>query len=92
MVEQVERNLGNPPKESSADAGYSSYDNLEYAEVKGLDVYMPDNFLKALEEKAEKAETDCYVTSRKWEEEVQERSVQEKEEAKAVTTSVQSRK
>jgi len=33
MVEQVERNLGNLPKEGSADAGYSSYDNLEYAEV-----------------------------------------------------------
>jgi transposase len=44
--------------------------------------YSKDNL-----EKAEKVETDCYVTSRKWEEEVQERSVQEKEEAKAVTTS-----
>jgi transposase len=53
MVEQVERNLGNLPKESSADAGYSSYDNLEYAEGKGLDAYMPDNFLEALDEKEE---------------------------------------
>ena len=53
MVEQVERNLGNLPKEGSADAGYSSYDNLEYAEVKGLDLYMPDNFLEALDEKEE---------------------------------------
>jgi len=53
MVEQVERNLGNLPKEGSADAGYSSYDNLEYAEGKGLDVYMPDNFLEALDEKKE---------------------------------------
>jgi hypothetical protein len=45
--------------------------------------YSKDNL-----EKAEKVGTDCYVTSRKWEEEVhQERSVQEKEEAKAVTTS-----
>ncbi len=35
LVEQVERNLGTLPKESSADAGYSSYDNLECAEVKG---------------------------------------------------------
>jgi transposase len=53
MVEQVERNLGNLPEEGSADAGYSSYDNLEYAEVKGLDVYIPDNFLEALDEKEE---------------------------------------
>lgn len=53
MVEQVERNLGALPKESSADSGYSSYDNLEFAEAKGLDAYMPDNFLEALEEKEE---------------------------------------
>ena len=53
MVEQVERNLGNLPKEGSTDAGYSSYDNLEYGEVKGLDLYMPDNFLEALDEKEE---------------------------------------
>jgi len=38
LVGQVERNLGILPKESSADAGYSSYDNLEDAELKGLDV------------------------------------------------------
>jgi transposase len=53
LVEQVERNLGALPKEGSADAGYSSYDNLEYAEVKGLDIYMPDNFLESLDEKEE---------------------------------------
>jgi transposase len=53
MVEQVERNLGALPKEGSADAGYSSYDNLEYAGVKGLNVYMPDNFLEALDGKEE---------------------------------------
>jgi hypothetical protein len=46
--------------------------------------YSKDNL-----EKAEKAETDCYVTSRKWEEEVEEEGCQgrEKEEAKAATTS-----
>ena len=40
-------------------------------------------------EGAEILETDCYVTSRKWEEEVQEKRGRgrEKEEAKAVTTS-----
>jgi len=41
IVEQVERNLGNLPKDGSAYAGYSSYDNLEFAEGKGLDLYMP---------------------------------------------------
>ncbi len=39
-------------------------------------------------EKAEKMETDCYVTSRKWEEEVQEKGSQEKEETKAVVSSI----
>jgi transposase len=53
LVEQVERNLWALPKEGSADAGYSSYDNLEYAEVKSLDIYMPDNFLESLDEKEE---------------------------------------
>jgi len=37
MVEQVERNLGALPDKGTADAGFSSYANLEYAEVKGLD-------------------------------------------------------
>jgi transposase len=53
MVEQVERNLDALPKEGSADAGYSSYDNLEFAEEKKLDLYMPDNFLEALDQKEE---------------------------------------
>jgi len=53
MVEQVERNLGALPREGSADAGYSSYDNLEFAEEKKLDMYMPDNFLEALDQKEE---------------------------------------
>ncbi|GFP21431.1 transposase [Candidatus Hakubella thermalkaliphila] len=39
-------------------------------------------------EKAEKLETDCYVTSRKWEEEVQEKGSSEKEEAKVVVSSI----
>lgn len=51
MVERVEQNLGTLPKEASADAGYSSYENLEYARQKGLDAYMPDDFFEALEKK-----------------------------------------
>jgi transposase len=53
MVEQVEQNLGALPDKGTADASYSSYDNLEYAEGKKLDMYMPDNFLEALDEKEE---------------------------------------
>jgi transposase len=51
MVEMVEQNLGFLPKEASADAGYSSYENLEYAQQKGLDAYIPDDFFLALEKK-----------------------------------------
>jgi transposase len=43
--------------------------------------YSKDNL-----EKAEKVETDCYVTSGKWEGEVQEKSIQEKEETKVVVS------
>jgi transposase len=68
MVEQVERNLGALPKEGSADAGYSSYDNLEYAEAKGLDMYMPDNFLEALDEK-EESEKRYHKTNLRYDEE-----------------------
>lgn len=55
LVEQVAENVGELPDETeiSADAGYSSYDNLEYANRKNLDLYMPDNFLKVLDAKEE---------------------------------------
>ena len=51
MVEAVEQNLGALPKEASADAGYSSYENLEYTQQKGLDAYIPDDFFVALDKK-----------------------------------------
>jgi transposase len=51
MVEQVEQNLGTLPEEASADAGYSSYENLEYAQQKGMNAYMPDDFFEALDKK-----------------------------------------
>ena len=53
MVEQVEQNLGTLPKEETADAGYSSYENLEYAWQKRLDAYIPNDFLEALDRKEE---------------------------------------
>ena len=46
MVEQAEQNLGESLEQISADAGYSSYDNLEYVEEKEIDGYIPDNKLR----------------------------------------------
>jgi len=53
MVEAVEQNLGTLPQEASADAGYSSYENLEYTQQRGLDAYIPDDFFVVLEKKDE---------------------------------------
>ena len=53
MVEQAEENLGKTPDEISADAGYSSYDNLEYTEGKAIDAYIPDNKIESLDKKEE---------------------------------------
>lgn len=49
----MERDLEALSSEGSADAGYSSYDSLECAEEKKLDMYMPDDFLEALDQKEE---------------------------------------
>ncbi len=53
LVEQVEQNLGALPKEGSADAGYWSYDTLEYAKEKGLDAYIPYHMEKVEDRKGE---------------------------------------
>lgn len=53
MVEEAEQNLGQLPEQISADAGYSSYDNLEYVEEKWVDTYIPDNKIESLDEKEE---------------------------------------
>ncbi len=49
MVEQVKENLGALPKQGSADSGFFTYDNLEYAELNGIDFYLPDPLLRALD-------------------------------------------
>jgi hypothetical protein len=51
MVEQLKRNLGALPDKGTTTAGCSSYDNLEFAEWKKPNMYMPDNFPEALNEK-----------------------------------------
>jgi len=53
MIAQVEQNLGGLPEQISADAGYSSYDNLEYLEAKEVDAYIPDNKIESLDKKEE---------------------------------------
>lgn len=53
MLEQVEQNLGTLPQESSADSGYFCYANLEYANQRGIDAYLPDNLLEWLDRKQE---------------------------------------
>lgn len=53
MLEKVERNLGALPKETSADSGYFCYANLEYAEQRGVDAYLPDNLMEWLDKKQE---------------------------------------
>lgn len=53
MLEQVEQNLGTLPQESSADSGYFCYANLEYAEQRGVDAYLPDNLLSWLDGREE---------------------------------------
>lgn len=42
LTEQVEENTGDRPAEILGDSGYSSYENLEYLEGKGIDGYIPD--------------------------------------------------
>ena len=42
MLEQAENNTGKKPEKISADSGYYSQDNLQYAKDKGLDVYIPE--------------------------------------------------
>ena len=49
MAEQVKQNQGRLPEQGSADAGYFTYDNLEYAALNGIDLYLPDPLLKALD-------------------------------------------
>ncbi len=53
MLEQTRENLGFVPRQASADAGYFSYDNLQYAAVNGVDAYIPDNMLGWLDSKSQ---------------------------------------
>lgn len=48
LVEQMEENTGDKPLEVLGDSGFSSYENLEYLEGKGIEGYMPDQGMESL--------------------------------------------
>jgi transposase len=48
LVEQTEENTGDKPLEVLGDSGFSSYENLEYLEGKGIEGYMPDQGMESL--------------------------------------------
>jgi transposase len=50
MVENVKNTLGDKPTIVLADAGYFSYENVEFLLGEGIDAYIPDNFYKAEKE------------------------------------------
>jgi len=70
MILHIWATLGRKPTILLADAGYFSYDNLEFLKRNGIDAYIPDNFLKVEERGKSKwfrksifkfdEEKDCY--------------------------------
>lgn len=48
LVEDTETNTGDRPKEVLADSGYSSYENLQYLEKKGIEGYIPDQEMESI--------------------------------------------
>jgi transposase len=45
MVDRVQRECGEPPRQVSADSGFFSVRNLEVMEERGIDAYVPDSNL-----------------------------------------------
>lgn len=48
LVEQTEKNTGDRPSDVLADSGFSSYDNLQYLEDKGIEGYIPDQKMESI--------------------------------------------
>jgi len=73
IYEQVVDNLGQTPKEISADAGYATHKTYEYIQDHGLDAYLPDRLAaKSADPNDPKSQytkdkfrydaaTDCYI-------------------------------
>ena len=70
LTEKVKENVGTP-NNVGADAGFFSYDNIEYCDKENITPYIPDNFYKVEEKKKNKRyrksqfkydpETDTYT-------------------------------
>ena len=50
IIQNVKNTLGYKPTIVLADAGYFSYENLEFLQEEGIDAYIPDNYYKAEKE------------------------------------------
>jgi transposase len=48
LVEETEANVGEMPEEVLADSGFSSYENLQYLEEKGIEGYIPDQKMESI--------------------------------------------
>ena len=48
LIEDTETNTGDRPMEVLADSGFSSYENLEYLEEKGIEGYIPDQKMESI--------------------------------------------
>lgn len=60
ILEGAETNTGKEIKEVIADSGYASYDNYEYLQKRGKTGYIPDQYLKKIEQGEYQKETHCY--------------------------------
>ncbi len=48
LIEETETNTGDSPLEVVADSGFSSYENLQYLEEKGIEGYIPDQKMESI--------------------------------------------
>jgi len=48
LIEDTETNAGDRPEEVLADSGYSSYENFQYLEEKGIEGYIPDQEMESI--------------------------------------------
>lgn len=73
LLEEVEGNTGEKPRELLADSGFFSFENLEYLEEKGIEGYMPDQMKESIRKGTRRnrayfksefrydQERDCYI-------------------------------
>jgi len=48
LLEEVQGNTGEKPRELLADSGFFSFENLQYLEEKGIEGYMPDQMKESI--------------------------------------------